>query len=282
MNMAQQASETDFLGPMPEILGRYLPVLGQEDLRGFEWYYWWRQSHRFERSLEYNDTFVWTVALSPGGKTVAAAGAPVLLPWQMAQIKDPVEYPIKTWDVASGSPKTSFSGHARGLLSVAFSADGQMVASAGGDDVVKLWSNETGELVADLPHKCARGLVNSVAFFPDGNRLVSANNTIRIWEVESAELVMESETGRDINDLAVSPDSTTLAVVRAGGRLEVWDVPNGRGDLAKPRRQSDPGSNCIAFSVDGTVIATGGSNQRASVCGTLGLWSKSVIRCGDT
>jgi tetratricopeptide (TPR) repeat protein len=68
---------------------------------------------------------------------------------------------------------------------VAFSPDGQRLASASQDQTVKIWESATGkELVALKGHA---GEVTSVAFSPDGQRLASANQdgSIHLWEAAS-------------------------------------------------------------------------------------------------
>ena len=73
-------------------------------------------------------------------------------------------------------------GHAGSVESVAFSPDGQRLASASGDQTVKIWDSATGkELFALKGHA---GWVKSVAFSPDGQRLASASNdqTVKIWD----------------------------------------------------------------------------------------------------
>ena len=65
--------------------------------------------------------------------------------------------------------------------SVAFSPDGNTIASAGGM-TIRLWDRSSAKEIAVLKgHE--RG-VNSVAFSPDGNTIASASNdkTIRLWD----------------------------------------------------------------------------------------------------
>ena len=72
-----------------------------------------------------------------------------------------------------------------GVLSVAFSPDGTLLATAGGDGRVRLWNPVTGQPVGAPIQASAQTGVSAVAFSPDGKLLASAggDGTVRLWRI---------------------------------------------------------------------------------------------------
>jgi WD40 repeat protein len=75
------------------------------------------------------------------------------------------------------------TGHASGVLGVAFSKDSRYLASAGNDWTVKVWDPRTGNAVHTFRGHTNR--VHAVMFHPDGRHLASASSdqTIKIWSL---------------------------------------------------------------------------------------------------
>jgi WD40 repeat protein len=77
-------------------------------------------------------------------------------------------------------------GHSDDVYAVAFSPDehGLWLATAGADSAVKVWDSHAG----GPPVRTFRGhtgLVTSLAFTPDGKRLVSGSrdHTVKVWDM---------------------------------------------------------------------------------------------------
>ncbi|WP_371851499.1 WD40 repeat domain-containing protein, partial [Sphaerospermopsis reniformis] len=83
----------------------------------------------------------------------------------------------------------TFTGHSYWVGSVAYSPDGQTLASASNDNTIKLWAVKTGNLLQTFTGHSY--WVGSVAYSPDGQTLASASNdnTIKLWAVKTGNLL---------------------------------------------------------------------------------------------
>jgi WD40 repeat protein len=139
--------------------------------------------------------------------------------------------------------------------SLAFSPDGKLLASGGGDNCIRLWDPDTGKEVRMLEGHDSR--VTCSGFSGDGKRLVSAadNNDLRLWEVDTGK-VMRRFYGHDapVDRIALSPDGKVLAAGGRGSKLLLWDTDTGKEVQSIP---IDKGYGVLAmtFSPDGKYFA---------------------------
>jgi WD40 repeat protein len=94
---------------------------------------------------------------------------------------------VRLWDPATGHPAGAplHASVRNGVLGVAFSPDGKLLASADGDSTVRLWDPATGQSVGAPIQTSALNGVDTVAFSPDGKLLASGatDGTMRLWRV---------------------------------------------------------------------------------------------------
>jgi RNA polymerase sigma factor (sigma-70 family) len=194
-----------------------------------------------------------SLAFSPDSKILAVGGM-----LDIGNISKDIEEtrPIHLWDVSSGREVHRLPGHVDSVFSLAFSADGKRLLSAGSTAVMKVWDVATGKEVVPLTEH--EGWVNSVAFSPDGRHLASGgqDGTIRLWEPATGKLVRVFEGGvrPRLLHLAFAPDGRTLISDRPDGSLRVWDVAAGR--QIRQLKVGEEGYPCLfAYSSDGRTLA---------------------------
>lgn len=78
---------------------------------------------------------------------------------------------VRLWDCVTGSQVRLMTGHKAPIYSLAFSAEGRFLASAGADHRVLVWDLAHGHLVAALSNHS--GTIHCLSFSRDGNILVS-------------------------------------------------------------------------------------------------------------
>jgi WD40 repeat protein/tetratricopeptide (TPR) repeat protein len=158
---------------------------------------------------------------------------------------------------AGGRQLLALRGHTSTVLSIAFSPDGQRLASSSNypENQVKLWEAQRGQEVLAL--KGHTGTVSSVAFSPDGRRLASGSvdRTVKVWEAHTGQqlLALRGQTSKVLG-VAFSHDGGRLAGGSQDGTVAVWDAHSGQQVLAFQGHSGLVYS--VAFSPDGTRLAS--------------------------
>jgi WD40 repeat protein len=114
--------------------------------------------------------------------------------------------------------------------SVAFSPDGQMLATGSTDALIRLWQLSDGTLLDTLSGHTDS--VWNVTFSPDGETLASASldHTIRLWQVDEGLLLFSlREHSAPVQSVAFSPDGQTLASASDDKTIHLWRVVDGSG-----------------------------------------------------
>ena len=121
-------------------------------------------------------------------------------------------------------------GHKSYVYPVAYSPDGQWIASGDWDNKVLLWDALTMENVASLPHP---GNIRALAFSPDSSWLVVRMRTgrfaLHIWNVATArrQNKLKGPGAASAQAIAVSPDGAHIAAADSDGTVSIMDAATG-------------------------------------------------------
>lgn len=232
-----------------------------------------------------------TIAFSPDGKLL------------ITEATDEQQRPAKPgaapriWNVPAGTVRAVLKGHEAAVCDVAFSPNGELVATASWDGTARTWDSKTGTLRAVFRNHKAP--LTSIAFDPTGRWLVTASfdRTARVWNAETGEekstmvghdgVVISAvfspggkwvlTAGKTLNKELPGVDSVSTAKdlklpaeieQRLGTRdvtARIWDVETGR--LTTVLRGHTHDVNQASYSSDGNFIVTASADQ------TVKVWS---------
>ena len=156
---------------------------------------------------------VTSLAMSPSGKLMSGS----------------YDGAMHLWDLRTGTPLSGPQTHGGGILTLAWSRNGRLLASGGMDSVIRLWDAERGTLLQELHGH--RDQVCMLAFAPDTVLLASGSSdrTVKFWEVGTGTCLttLEGHTS-SVTGLAWAPDGRTLASASYDTTIRLWDRKAGQ------------------------------------------------------
>jgi len=205
----------------------------------------------------------------------------------------------RIWDLASGSLVRGFRSRRASITDVAWSANGKWVVSCSNSlsdadweavvfrlnvnqdallsngQFVDVWDAETGRILQRIHG--FDGVVSGVMFSPCSSMIaICKHDTIYIWHINDRCLVRSIPGHRGaVSCAAFSPDGTRIASADSEA-IWVWDVLSGKELCRLHRHDYFKGYTTVAFSPDGTLLASGARDR------TVRVWniaSGKQLRC---
>ncbi len=145
------------------------------------------------------------IAFSPDGVTLACGGSADNSVWLL--------------NTETGEHGQVFTGHNNNIESVAFSRDGQILASGDSNGTIHLWDTVTGDTLKIL--EWHNDYVRTLAFSPDGKMLVSTSDSeIRFWDINTWETIRKVSD----YDVSISPDWKTFVTLGSDRIIKYWHM----------------------------------------------------------
>ncbi|KAJ6020943.1 hypothetical protein N7540_006447 [Penicillium herquei] len=158
----------------------------------------------------------------------------------------------------------TIQGCSQWAYSVAFSPDGQIIASGLEDKTIKLWETRTGQELQTLHGHS--DCVQSVAFSPDGQLVASGSSdgSIKLWDSKTGQELRTLQGHSEwVQSVAFSPDSQIVVSGSSHRTIKFWDTKTGQE--LHTICHSDT-VQLVVFSPDGQIIASGSDDN------TIKLW----------
>ncbi len=248
---------------MPSSLDKY-PAFAdpdkEDDLRGFEWYLL-SSLARARPLVMRHPVPLHPVGFSPDA-TICASGH-----------HDGV---IVLWDTATGRKLGILEGHKFNLTSLAYSPDGQYLASGSGwwesnnrSGELSLWDARTRKVLSVIAGSL--GNITSLAFSPDGQTLATVahlgndNSEVRFWEIPSLKLKRRSPfPASRAASAAFSSDCRVLTVGLENGKTALCDGETGQ--VLETRSGHQDCVKSVACGHKDAVFVSGGKDGRVRLC----------------
>ncbi len=139
-----------------------------------------------------------------------------------------VDGTLQVLDMTSSSRIASLDTRVAAVPVLAWSPDERYLAVGGSDDIVRVYSYPSWQIVTT--YQGHTDTINSLSWSPDGSALASGSNdtTVRVWEpLTGKTLLIYSGHSDRVGHLAWSYDSTRIVSTSSDQTAKVWQIKAG-------------------------------------------------------
>jgi WD40 repeat protein len=158
---------------------------------------------------------------------------------------------------------TEFTAHKGMVLAIAISRRGDLLATAGDDKTIKVWTLDPPAKQPQITITGHSAQVRALAFSSDGKSLVAADQggNVKVWDVNTGaeQKTFTAVTPHDRPFPALSPGGRFLAWIRDRGKYEIWDLSTEKQVSAG---EAGMGAEDAALSPDGKTLSIAGGQVR--------------------
>ncbi len=172
---------------------------------------------------------------------------------------------VKLWNLQNDTV-TTLGHHTDTVNSIAFSADGQLLASGGDDYTFKVWDVSLQREIESSQHITDNSIsqIKAVTFSPNGQRLATAGVHVKLWDTHTWKEITTLRHDEWVWAVAFSADGKLLATGDASGQVNVWNLQSRQ--LIAQRQADSNAIYAVRFSPNNQILAGAGYK------GQIKLW----------
>ncbi len=182
------------------------------------------------------------------------------------------------WHQSVGDVLAQVVSHRSTVRGVAFSPDGQTVATASFDTTARLTLTASGAQRAQLSHPDP---TQAIAWSADGKLVATAAGTnAYLWDAATGQSVGGALSHDDrVTSVVFAPDGKLLATGCGDSCVWLWELGSG-APRATQLRYHDGAVTCVALSRDGKLLASGSEDRQAMIWELTSRRARGLIRTG--
>jgi len=198
----------------------------------------------------------------------ASVKAVAVFPDRPRMVTGSYDKTLRLWDLKDGGLLKEMEGHTGGILAMAVSRDGELIASGDWNGEIIAWRGDNGESLTKAI-KAHSHWICSLDFSPDGSVLASGSRdkTTKLWNTETWQLQGNPiDCDASVRCVRYSPSGNHLAIV-THMNIQIWN-PGTRECIATFKVRVSvysAGNWSLAWTPDGTRLLSGGSSSDPTI-----------------